>query len=89
MGLADVRKMFDEHGNPLPVTQLSSTEAAAIAAFEAYDGLAASSDVSEACGRILRVRMVDQLKALELYGKAMGYFLERGTSWVHQRMRAA
>ncbi len=28
--------------------------------------------VSEAGGRMLRVRMVDQLKALELYGKAMG-----------------
>jgi Phage terminase, small subunit len=76
--LADVRKMFDLRGNPLPVTELESNEAAAVAAFEVYGGLAACSDVSEVGGRMLRVRMIDQLKALELYGKAMGYFGDRG-----------
>ena len=75
--LADVRKMFDEQGNPIAITKLADCEAAAIAAFEAYSGLAASSDVSEVGGRTLRVRMIDQLKALELYGKAMGYFSDR------------
>jgi phage terminase small subunit len=75
--LADVRKMFDEDGNPIPITKLADCEAAAIAALEVYGGLAASSDVSEARGRTLRVRTVDQLKALELYGKAMGYFAEQ------------
>ncbi len=75
--LADVRKMFDEHGNPIAITKLSDCEAAAIAAFEVYSGLAASSDVSEVGGRTLRVRLIDQLKALELYGKAMGYFSDR------------
>lgn len=33
--------------------------------------------MSEVGGRKLRVRTVDQLKALELYGKAMGYFAEQ------------
>ena len=32
--LADVRKMFDSHGNPKEITELGENEAAAIAAFE-------------------------------------------------------
>ena len=32
--LADVRKMFDELGNPIAITELADSEAAAIAAFE-------------------------------------------------------
>jgi hypothetical protein len=75
--LADVRKMSDEYGNPITITNLADAEAAAIAAFEIYGGLAASSDGSEVGGRTVRVRMVDKLKALELYGKAMGYFSDR------------
>jgi hypothetical protein len=75
--LADVRKMFDPCGNSIPVIDLGPKEAAAIAAFEVYEMMAASSDISGVCGRMLRVRMVDQLKALELYGKAMGYFAEQ------------
>jgi hypothetical protein len=42
--LADVRKMFDEHGNPIPITELGSNEAGAMAAFEVYSGLADRSD---------------------------------------------
>jgi len=75
--LADVRKMFDSYGKPLPITGLGPNEAAAITAFEVSGIMTASSDVSEVRGRMLKVRMIDQLKALELYGKAMGYFAER------------
>lgn len=63
--------------NTLPtsieITKLGDSEAAAIAAFEVYGGVAANSDVSELGGRMLRIKMVDQLRALELYGRAMGY----------------
>src|SRR5688500_15930448 len=38
--LADVRKMFDEHGYPIAITKLADYEAAAIAAFEAHSGFA-------------------------------------------------
>ncbi len=75
--LADVRKMFNEYGTPIAITNLGDNEAAAIAALEIYGGLVASSDVCQVGGRTVRVRMVDQLKALELYGQAMGYFTER------------
>ena len=36
--LADVRKMFDSCGNPLPITSLGANEAAATAAFEVSAG---------------------------------------------------
>ena len=75
--LADVRRMFDSCGNPLPVTGLEPNEAAAIAACEVFSNTK-SSDELQPRGRTIRVRMVDQLRALELYGKAMGYFDKRG-----------
>lgn len=74
---ADVRKMFDSYGTPLPIVLLEPNEAAAIAAFEADEGLGESSHRR---GSTFRIRMVDKLKALELYGKAMGYFDERRQS---------
>lgn len=51
-----------EQGNPLAITELGSNEAASIAAFEVYRG--AASDEHHTRGSTLRVRMVDQLKAL-------------------------
>jgi hypothetical protein len=74
--LADVRKMFDSYGKPLPVTDLGPNEAAAIAAFEVLS-VNGGGDEPKARGRTIRVKMVDQLRALELYGKAMGYFAEQ------------
>ncbi len=68
--------MVDAHGNPLAITDLGPNEAAAIAAFEVYRGVVGSSDERHARGS-LRVRMVDHLKALELYGKAMAYYADR------------
>jgi hypothetical protein len=74
--LADVRKMFDSYGSPVPVADLGANEAAAIAAFEAFS-VTECSDEPRPRGGTVRVRIVDQLRALELYGKAMGYFAER------------
>jgi hypothetical protein len=65
--LADIRRMFDEHGIPIAITKPANSEAAAISAFEVYGGLAAASDRSEVGGGTLRVRMIDQLDALELW----------------------
>jgi hypothetical protein len=75
---ADIRKMFDSAGNPLPITDLGANEAAAIEAFDVYSGANGSSSERHGCDSVLKVQMVDQLQALELYGKAMGYFAETG-----------
>ena len=75
---ADIRKMFDSYGKPLPITDLEDNEAAAIEAFAVYSDVIGSRDERHGGGSVLKVQLVDQLKALELYGKAMGYFAERG-----------
>lgn len=74
---ADVRKIFDSHGNPREITELGDNEAAAIAAFEFCENLAGKSEERRACGYTRRFRMADKLKAFELYGKAMGFYTER------------
>jgi len=75
---ADVRKMFDSHGNPKEITELGENEAAAIAALEFCEDFAGKGDERRACGYTRRFKLADKLKAFELYGKAMGYFAERG-----------
>lgn len=59
--LEDVRKMFDERGTPIAITKLGDSEAAAIAAFEVYDGRAARSDVSAVRSRTSRVSRSETL----------------------------
>ena len=75
--LADVRKMFDSHGNPKEITELGENEAAAIAAFEFREDFAGKGEARKACGYARKVKMADKLKAFELYDKAMGYYVKR------------
>lgn len=74
---ADVRKMFDVHGNPIEITELGPNEAAAVAAFEVCEDFSGTGDARKTIGYTRRVKMADKLKALELYGKAMAYSAER------------
>ena len=64
--LADVRKMFDSHGNPKEITELGEHEAAAIAAFEFCEDFSGKGDERKACGYKRRFKMADKLKAFEL-----------------------
>lgn len=75
--LADVRKMFDSHGNPKEITELGENEAAAIAAFELCEDFVGKGDERRTYGYTRRFKMADKLKAFELYGKAMGYYADR------------
>jgi phage terminase small subunit len=74
---ADVRKMFDVHGNPVEITDLGANEAAAVAAFEVCEDFSGTGEARKTIGYTRRVKMADKLKALELYGKAMAYSAER------------
>ncbi len=73
---ADVRKMFDADGRPLALEQLTENETCAIAGYEMVD-LPPNSASRKTFTRIRRVRLIDKLRALELYGKAMGYYAEK------------
>lgn len=73
----DVRKMFDAHGNPMEITELNENEATAIAGFEFYEDFQGKGEARRAVGYTKKFKLIDRLRALELYGKAMGYYAER------------
>lgn len=78
----DPRKFFDNHGNPIEVCALDDESAPAIAGFEfTEEYLTAKSPGSVekpaehiATGYTKKFKLTDKLKALELYGKATGFF---------------
>ncbi len=74
---ADVRKMFDAHGNPLEITELAENEAAAIAGFEFYEDFEGKGESRKAVGYTKKFKLADRLRALELYGKAQCYYAEK------------
>tara|TARA_Y100000310_G_scaffold312663_1_gene360195 strand:+ start:1107 stop:1742 length:636 start_codon:yes stop_codon:yes gene_type:complete len=63
----NVQDMIDDEGNPLPLSQLSRNDAAALAAMEVH---------SNRNGRVKKYRFCEKLKALELIGKAVGFYDE-------------
>ena len=78
MARADVRKMFDSHGNPIEIPDLESNEAAAIAGFEFTEEFAGKKGDGEEGGRIAvgytkKFKLIDPIRALELVGKAYNY----------------
>lgn len=62
---ADPRKLYDEHGNLLPVQQLDAQTAASIAAIEVEE----TTDDDGVHVVTRKIRRHDKLKALELAGK--------------------
>lgn len=85
---SDVRKMFDNHGNPLEITELPKNEASAIAGFEFCEEFAgrakgtAGGDSDDSGGRICvgytkKFKLADRLRALELYGKAQCFYADK------------
>lgn len=70
----DTRKWFDAHGKPVEVSGLDPDSAAVLAGFEVEDRM---NGKGELAGSVKRYRLADKLKALELFGKATGYLVER------------
>ncbi len=60
----DVRNLFDSEGNPIGMHTLNEETAPAVAGFEIAEG------------STRKIRLTDKLKALELFGKAMGYYVD-------------
>lgn len=77
VAMFDPRKMFDARGNPIEILELGENEAAALAGFECYEGFAGKGDDRKVSGYTKKFKLVDRLRALELYGKGMAYYAER------------
>lgn len=85
---SDVRKMFDNHGNPLEITALPKNEASAIAGFEFCEEFAGGSkgkqgsESGDSGGRVAigytkKFKLADRIRALELYGKAQCFYADK------------
>lgn len=74
---ADVRKMFDNHGNPLEIVDLPNNEAHAVAAFEFCEDFAGKGEGRVAVGFTKKFKLTDRPRVLELIGKAQSFYVEK------------
>ena len=65
----DVRKMFDNNGKPLDISELDDATAAALVGLNVQDVTDQDGDY---VGYVKKYKMADKLKALELLGKHVG-----------------
>lgn len=76
----DVRKMFDENGKPLDISQLDNDTAAALTGLDVQDVYEFEDGQKEFAGYVKKYKMADKLKALELLGRHVGAFERSGSS---------
>lgn len=73
----DVRTLFDTHGNAIDIPDLSEASAAAVAGFEILEESEGRGEARVRVGYTKKYKLADKLRALELYGKAVGYLTEK------------
>jgi len=73
--VADVRKLFDENGNPRPIHSLGPEEAALIAGYEVVVKNARAGDGHT--DEVLRVRLVDRARYVEMAAKHFALLTEK------------
>lgn len=66
----DIRKLFDENGKPLGISELDGDTAAALVGLDVQDIKDAGS--GDFLGYVKKYKMADKIKALELLGKHLG-----------------
>jgi phage terminase small subunit len=73
----DPRRMFDSLGNPIEIKELDDDSAAAIAGFEFEESfIGKKGEDRVACGVTKKFKLVNKQQALELFGKATGYYTD-------------
>lgn len=70
----DPRRMLDDQGVPLPLSELDDIEAAAIESFEVE---VLKDDEGNAVGRLAKVKMLPRTKALDMLYKRFGQYITR------------
>ena len=73
----DPRKLFDSHGNPIDIPELPDDVAPAIAGFEIEEVFIGKKEEGRIpAGYTRKFKLTDKLRALELFGKATGYYID-------------
>lgn len=75
LAFSDIRGFYDDAGNLKPLKDLTEEQAAAIAGFEVIKKNAAAGD--GVIDTVHKIKIADQLKALEMLGKHFGLFVEK------------
>lgn len=75
LGFQDIRQLFDTEGNLKPLHTLTAEQAAMVAGMEVIIKNAQAGD--GVTDRVHKVRLVDQVKPLEMLAKHFGLLIER------------
>lgn len=80
--LSDVRKMFDQFGNPIDIPNLGDHEAIMVDGFEfeeQFTKVKSSDGTTDAVptGYIKKYKLTPKLKAMLEFGKVMGWYTEK------------
>jgi phage terminase small subunit len=70
----DPRKMFDRFGKLLEIGDMKENERLAIADFEKVEHLTGKGENRRVVGVTKKLKFIDRLKALEILGKAKGFY---------------
>ncbi len=77
VGMADIRKCYDERGNLLAIDQLDDATAASIAGVDIEELYERNDDgVRVNTGRVRKIKRFDKTKALELLGRHLGLWTD-------------
>ena len=77
LGTYDIRKLFNDQGGILPVSQWPTEIAKAIAGLEVSEEFSGSGDERTQTGWLKRIKTVDRLKALEMAAKNLSMLTEK------------
>lgn len=79
IGMSDVRKLFDDKGNMIPINQLDDATAASIAGIESIEEYEGVGENRTAVGMVRKIKRFDKTKALELLGRHLGLWEDKGS----------
>jgi len=73
----DSRKFFDDKGQLIPIPELGDGSAAGLAGFEVTEIWAGEGEDRKQVGSTKKIKLGNKLSALELFGKATGYYQDK------------
>lgn len=79
----DVRKLFDDHGNPIDIPKLGDNEALMIEGFEVVEDFTkvkqneTGEEQAVCSGYTKKIKYTKPREALEFVGKALGYYADK------------
>lgn len=70
----DIRKIYNDDGSLLPIQEIDSESAGAIAGMETYEENEKSGEETFNSGTVRKVKIADKIRALDSLGKHFGIF---------------